>query len=171
MIREEVIVVAAEGDRVVVVGQRQGSCGSCHQEGACTTLSLGAGKKEIRLEAQNLAGAEVGDRVLLEISERYFLRASFLVYVVPVIALFVGGILFRALALAFGIPLATAEGVGGAMGLALMLAFFFGLKRFEGRLRGEEMPVVRTILAGPAGRAMENRVVPLQFHPRRDDQR
>ncbi|MBF0145090.1 MAG: SoxR reducing system RseC family protein [Magnetococcales bacterium] len=172
MIQEEVVVIALEGDHAIVAGQRQKSCGSCHQEGACSTLSFGAGFKEIRLRAENHIGARIGDRVILELSERHLLRASFLVYIVPVIALFVGGFFVRYLALRAGMPPGTAEGIGGAAGMLSLGMVLVLLKRWFRGLEGAGggTPVIRAFAMGLKGNGAVETMVPLQFHPRRDDQ-
>ncbi|MBF8272778.1 MAG: positive regulator of sigma(E), RseC/MucC [Magnetococcales bacterium] len=166
------MVVALEGDMAVVVGQRASGCGSCHQDGACATLSFGSGRRAVRLRAENPAGAKVGDRVVLEISERHFLRASFLVYIVPILALFAGGLLLRQLALLLGVTQRVAEGVGGVGGVCALLLVLLWLKRYNQRLdvNGGGYPVIRTIV-GDASRmgGAEPMVAPMIFQPRSRD--
>ena len=87
MMREEGTVIALEGDLAVVLGQRKKSCGNCAGESSCTTLSVGAGKRENQFRAVNRAGAKVGERVVLEISEKVFLKASGMLYGLPLLAL------------------------------------------------------------------------------------
>jgi len=45
------------------------------------------------VEAHNLIGAGIGDRVRLNVSTKTFLQSSFIVYIVPLIALLVGAII------------------------------------------------------------------------------
>lgn len=172
VIQEPGMVVALDGDYAVVVGQRQSSCGSCHQEGACATLSFGGGHKEVRMRVENRVGAGVGDRVLLEISERYVLRAAFLAYIVPVLALFVGGFLFRQLGLMVGVSPQFAENLGGAAGVVSLLSVFLWLKRHNRQLEeaGGGRPLLSAIIEeAPQEVVPEPTVSPLKFYPRRQD--
>jgi len=66
------------------------SCASCMARGACHALGAGMERK---VTAINHVGATVGDRVVLTVESGSFLKASFLVYLFPVIALVVGSIL------------------------------------------------------------------------------
>ncbi|MBF0604060.1 MAG: SoxR reducing system RseC family protein [Nitrospirae bacterium] len=174
MIQEQAVVVALDGDHAVVVGQRQSSCGSCHQEGTCATLSFGGGHKEVRLRVANPVGARVGDRVLLEMSERHMLRASFLAYIVPVLALFVGGFLFRQLGLMVGVSPQSAETLGGVVGVIALMLVFFWLKHHNRKIEvagGGQLLLKAVIEEAPQGVISEGTVFPLQFHPRRQDSR
>lgn len=172
MIQEQAMVVALDGDHAVVVGQRQSSCGSCHQEGACATFSFGGGHKEVRLRVANRIGARVGDRVLLEMSERHMLRASFLAYIVPVLALFIGGFLFRQLGLMAGVSSQSAETLGGVAGVVCLMLVFLWLKRHNRQMEaaGGGRPLLKAVIEeAPQGVISEGTVFPLQFHPRRQD--
>lgn len=120
MMREEGRVVAIEGDLAIISNHRKSACGGCHAEASCGTLSLGLGKRDLNLMALNRAGAAIGDRVVLEFSERRFRKVSFLVYGVPVIALFVVGALVRSLLLALGAEPRSVEGLAALAGLAAL---------------------------------------------------
>ncbi|MBF0453825.1 MAG: SoxR reducing system RseC family protein [Magnetococcales bacterium] len=150
MLREEVLVVAVEGAYAMVSSQRKSACGSCQAESSCTVLSGGGGKRDTRIRAMNPVGAQVGQRVELEVSEQQFLKASFLVYLLPVISLIFFGILGRSLAVGLGVAPDMAEGVGGLVGVVALLLTFFGLSRFNDHLEGDDSrrPVIRKILTG-----------------------
>jgi sigma-E factor negative regulatory protein RseC len=52
--------------------------------------------RSMLVEAHNIIGAEVGDKVRLVTSSRSFLQSSFLLYIVPLIALIIGAVVGHA---------------------------------------------------------------------------
>ncbi len=85
---EEGVVTAVSGETATVQVTEAGGCQGCAAAGSCKT---GAGGRT--LEAINRAGARPGQCVVIDIESGAFLKASFIVYVVPVIALFAGAFL------------------------------------------------------------------------------
>lgn len=80
-----------KGKTAVVILERQDMCGDCH---ACEMIS---GKKACTLNCQTRVPCEVGDRVEVSITNEYFLKATYLVYGVPLVGFLMGllvGILF-----------------------------------------------------------------------------
>lgn len=154
MLREEGIVVALEGEYALVVSQRKAGCGSCHAEASCNTLSGGLGKKATEIRAHNPLNAEVGERVVLEMTESHLLWASFLVYGVPIVALVLGGVLCRSLALSLGIG--DSDSVGALGGLAALVISFYGLHRYNQHIRNDESqhPVIARVVAGPSSQSL-----------------
>ena len=146
MMREEGIVVGLDGPYALISCERKKSCGGCSGEQSCGVLSGGLGKKGVEIRAHNPLHAEIGERVVLEIGERYFLRASFLVYVVPILSLIAVGSLARSLALSW--PGADAESLGALGGLVAMALSFYGLHRYSAHLRddSDQQPVISQIL-------------------------
>jgi sigma-E factor negative regulatory protein RseC len=133
MLREEGRVVEREAHHAVVESQRKRACGTCHGESSCSTLSGGLGQSSVRIRAHNPLGAEIGDWVTVEISEQQFLRASFLVYGLPLMALFAVGALVRAILLAMGMGQA-AEGLAALAGLAALGITLFLIGRIPPRM-------------------------------------
>lgn len=152
MLREEVLVVAVDGQYAMVSSQRKSACGSCHAEESCSVLSGGGGKRDTHIRAMNPVGATVGQRVLLEISEQQFLKASFLVYVLPIISLLFFGVLGRSLAIDYGMAPDMAEGVGGMSGVISLVLTFWGLSLLNAHIEGDDSrrPVIRKVLYGSA---------------------
>ncbi|MBF0152973.1 MAG: SoxR reducing system RseC family protein [Magnetococcales bacterium] len=146
--REQAVVLALDGGQALVVGQKQRGCGSCHQAAGCATLSLGGGNREVHVRAENPLGAKIGDLVTLEISDRQFLRSSFLVYVVPVLALFAGGYLFRYIGLVMAFSAQGVESLEGGAGVLCLVLAFLWLHRRNRRLETtrEGLPVITDIL-------------------------
>ena len=73
-----------------VVFDRKSACDKC---GMCLT-SKGE-KMKVYVEVKNTLGAKVGDRVGVTMSDRFVLRAAFIVYLIPVILIGAGLAIFR----------------------------------------------------------------------------
>lgn len=78
------IVKEIKGNTAVVVMERQDMCGDCH---ACEMMS---GKKDCTLSCQTKIPCQVGDKVEVSLTTDYFLKATYLIYGVPLIGLLVG---------------------------------------------------------------------------------
>ncbi|WP_130471777.1 SoxR reducing system RseC family protein [Candidatus Magnetaquicoccus inordinatus] len=153
MLREEGVVVAVEGEYAIVANQRRGGCGGCHAEASCGALSAGSGRQSVGIRARNPLHAEVGERVVLEIAEGAMLRASFLVYGLPILALVLVGVVARSLARAWGIG--DSESVGALAGLLALAGTFYGLYLYNQRIENDErhQPVIARVLSSVAGHA------------------
>ena len=89
----EIGVVESVNDKngtVKVVFDRKSACDKC---GMCLT-SKGE-KMKVYVEVKNTLGAKVGDRVGVSMSDRFVLRAAFIVYLIPVILVGAGLAIFR----------------------------------------------------------------------------
>lgn len=83
------VVKAVQGRMALVMTRLEPECESCKAKGACTSLGGGGANTEIR--ARNTVGAEPGDVVTIGIRGSSVLKASFLVYMLPILAM-IGGI-------------------------------------------------------------------------------
>lgn len=82
--REKGIVISEAEKTIEVEILRSGLCGeNCVGCGAC------GGKKHV-VSANNLVDAHVGDEVVLEMTSSRLFAAAFLVYIIPLIAVFLG---------------------------------------------------------------------------------
>lgn len=79
----EGIVIEVNGSMAKVKASRHGDCKNC---GACP------GDGATVLEAKNPVGAKPGQHVIFEIKEANMLKAAFVVYIVPLIAIFLGAL-------------------------------------------------------------------------------
>lgn len=151
MMREEGLVLAVEGDYALVSGWRKKACGTCSAQGTCSALSGGLGNREVRIRARNTCQAEVGDRVILEISERHFLSASFWAYIFPLLTLLlVGGVTVNLMeSMGFGED--PANLVGALLGLAAMGGSFYLLRLYGEYFfnRDGSLPEVVEVIALP----------------------
>lgn len=78
------IVKEIKGNTAVVVMERQDMCGDCH---ACEIMSR---KKECTLSCETKIPCQVGDEVQVALTTDYFLKATYLIYGVPLIGFLLG---------------------------------------------------------------------------------
>jgi sigma-E factor negative regulatory protein RseC len=87
---------APEAGTAWVKTTRTNACESCSSRHACHAEGP---SQEMEVEALNTARAHVGDRIILNISSTSLLKATFLLYVFPVLAMIAGALLGQTLAL------------------------------------------------------------------------
>lgn len=121
MIEERGRVLAVESGAVWVETVRQSACNSCQARAGCgqSLLNrLGAGQRQGFVRALTSSFYKVGDEVVIGIPENAVLRGSSLVYVLPLLGLFLFALLAQAIGLAE--PAVIAAGFAG-MGLGFLL--------------------------------------------------
>lgn len=91
MIEESAVVVKVENHQVWVEAGQSSACGGCQQKASCTTSALGNVLKKKSVPVDSSIQLKTGDQVMVAIDEGLLLRASLLLYLVPLIALFTGG--------------------------------------------------------------------------------
>lgn len=90
MINEIGTVVELKGKATaVVMCQKSSLCENCATNGNCM---MGDDGKSRLIEVRNRLGATIGDNVRIATTTKSFLQSSFLLYIVPLIALVVGAI-------------------------------------------------------------------------------
>lgn len=133
MIEEQARVVNVSGDDVWVETQRQSACGQCSANKGCGTAVIGKvlGRKSSQVRVLNPHALPVsrGDQVLIGIEEQALVKGSLAMYLVPLLAMFVFGLLGEALAGQFAL---TASDAFTAVLSLVGLAFgFFWLRIFS----------------------------------------
>ena len=95
MIEEQAIVTGLDGDLAMIRMQRQSACSQCELNKGCGTGAIGRllGHRSKPLAIRNNLNLEVGDSVLLGLPDKAFLKASLLIYGLPLMALIGGGLL------------------------------------------------------------------------------
>jgi sigma-E factor negative regulatory protein RseC len=95
MITEQAIVTSREGRQVELELLRQSACGGCELNRSCGTGALGRllghRRKPLLLESER--PLQPGDRVTLSLSERALVKASLLVYGLPLCTMLLAGLL------------------------------------------------------------------------------
>lgn len=97
------------------------------------------------VEALNRAQASVGDRVEISIEEASVLKASVLVYLIPIVMLFIGAVIGKMVGARFEFDTDLAAFVFGAIVFAITLV----VVRHSGRKLGKQseyVPVITRIL-------------------------
>jgi sigma-E factor negative regulatory protein RseC len=94
MMIEETGVVERVEDGYIWVSPASsgGACGSCESSGSCSTsilVSLLQGKRSKTVRVDNTINAKVNDRVVLGIHPQGLLSGSALIYLLPILSLFV----------------------------------------------------------------------------------
>ncbi len=148
MMREEAIVLSLDGEYALVSGQQQKACGACQSVSTCGVLTGGLGQRSIKIRARNLCNAQVGERVFVEISERSFLKASFLVYILPIVVLFAMVSWARYMIQTFDLQV-DIEAVSALVAILALILTFVWLRRRAKRLESAEgeMPVIVEVLS------------------------
>ncbi|BBB30963.1 SoxR reducing system RseC family protein [Neptunomonas japonica] len=100
MIEENATVVSTTAGRVLIESFRSSACGQCQARHSCgqKAISEWASSKMTQLEIDNPHGLDVGigDKVVVGIDEGSFLKASALMYLLPlVVMLLLGGLANR----------------------------------------------------------------------------
>jgi sigma-E factor negative regulatory protein RseC len=90
MIEELAVVMKIENHQVWIESGQSSACGGCQQKASCTTNALGSVLKKKSVPVDSDIQLKIGDEVLVAIDENLLLRASLLLYLVPLIALFTG---------------------------------------------------------------------------------
>ncbi len=95
MIEEQAQVVEIIGSQLVLQAQTQSACGSCSASKGCGTsvLSKVIGRKFTRFQVANNIDAEVGDTVVVGISEDALLTGSLVMYIIPILGMLVFALL------------------------------------------------------------------------------
>jgi sigma-E factor negative regulatory protein RseC len=88
MIEELAVVVKTENHQVWVESRQSGACAGCRQKASCSTSAIGSvvGKKAVAVDSQ--INLHVGDEVIVAIDEGLVLKASLLLYLLPLMAMF-----------------------------------------------------------------------------------
>lgn len=145
MLEETGIVTGLKANGFAFVRTTGGEgCGSCGCRGACQALGGGTERK---ITALNRAGATVGDQVLITTGSGSFLKASFVVYLLPILALILGSVIGEK----YGAQIwaaADPETVSVLVGLLCLGVSFMVIRLFNRRLsqNQEYYPVIEKVI-------------------------
>ncbi len=115
MIEETGKVLEVRPGRALVETQRGSACEGCAARGACAHLG---GGREARVWVQDPLGVSPGDRVTVAVPEAAVVKASFWVYLVPVLVLLAGAVAGNALGPRFGIGPDAGAAILGLVAMA-----------------------------------------------------
>ena len=121
MASEQGVVVRVDAAGTWVKTVRSEACESCSSKGACHSMG---GGREMEVVVVNPLNARVGDHVVLRLENSPFLKATFLVYMFPILLLVAGAAAGEWISRSFGFDsslLPALLGFGSlATGLLLM---------------------------------------------------
>jgi sigma-E factor negative regulatory protein RseC len=126
---EEGVVIRVEGGTAWVKTRRGSACASCSARHSCASPE-GDGR-EMEVAAINVVGAAIGDQVVVSIASAALLKASFLLYVFPIICMIAGAFAGNAAGPFFNMEESTASVVAAAV--------FFGISFVVIRYQGNRM--------------------------------
>ncbi|MCK7582922.1 MAG: SoxR reducing system RseC family protein [Chromatiales bacterium] len=146
MIEERGRIIALIGDQARITAERRSACGQCSVNNACGTSLLERffGRRPVELLARNPIGAQVGEEVIVGLSEQGLLRTAAAAYLAPILGLIIGA----AVGDQIGGNSPEVASVLGALG-GLALAFWW-LRGYSVTLsqRPERQPVILRRLDG-----------------------
>ncbi len=112
---EQGVVLRTDSEAAWVKTTRSSACQGCTARKSCHSLS---GSQDMEVKALNIAGAREGDRIVLSFETRSLLKATFLIYVFPIIFLIAGAALGQVLASVMAVSPSVLSVLSG-------FAFFF----------------------------------------------
>jgi sigma-E factor negative regulatory protein RseC len=128
MATEEGVVLRIDSRTAWVKTQKTKSCEGCASRGACSVMG---GAEDMEVQAINAAGGKVGDRVVLSFDTSSLLKASFLLYVFPIICMLLGAFA--------GMQVAPAVNFDSSIVSAICAFSFFGLSFLLVKSKGNRM--------------------------------
>ncbi|MEE0944866.1 MAG: SoxR reducing system RseC family protein [Clostridia bacterium] len=111
-------IVKTNGEQAEVAIIRESSCGE-----NCASCKGGCTPSETIIVAENKLGAEVGDKVVLEMQDKNALTAAFIAYIIPLIVLIVAS----GLVSYFG----YGDGMAALCGMGAMAVCFLAVRRIS----------------------------------------
>ena len=87
MATEQGLVIRVDSSGTWVKTGKSAACENCSSKDACHTLG---GGKEAEVSVLNPIGAGIGDRIVLKMDTSRLLKATFLVYMFPILMLILG---------------------------------------------------------------------------------
>lgn len=141
MIEEEGTVVEVNGGVAKVAILKKSACESCAAAGVCHP-----GDQDL-MEADNPMGAKKGQRVKVVIAPQMYLKASIVLYGVPMAALAGGAIIGKEVAMRVGAS-ANSDLWAFLSGMACLLISFFFIRRYNKKVERSRRyrPIIVEIL-------------------------
>ncbi|MGD1986847.1 MAG: SoxR reducing system RseC family protein [Desulfobacterales bacterium] len=115
MATEQGVVLRTDSESAWVKTTRSSACQGCTARKSCHSLS---NSQDMEVKAINIAGAREGDRIVLSFETKSLLKATFLIYVFPIIFLILGAAIGQILASHLAVD-------PSALSVLLGFAFFF----------------------------------------------
>ncbi|MEE4262254.1 MAG: SoxR reducing system RseC family protein [Desulfobacteraceae bacterium] len=148
MATEQGIVIRTDSSAAWVKTIQTGDCAGCSARGSCHSLGNSA---EMEVKAINEAGALVGDRIILLFETSSLLKATFLLYVFPILLLIIGALIGQEIAPHLDF---NPSGLSALTGFSFFIAAVLIIKARANKmaLKKEYRPKIIKILARGPGR-------------------
>lgn len=128
MVTEEGIVIQVDATSAWVKTTKTADCEACAAKGSCEVMG---GGKEMKVVAINEVGAKVDDHVVMSFKTASLLKASFLLYITPILALILGAV--------FGQAVAPKIHMDPTNGSVIMAFFLFAIMVMIIKIRANKM--------------------------------
>jgi len=144
---EQGIVIKTDSSAAWVKTIKTGDCAGCTARGSCHSLGNGA---DMEVKAINEAGASAGDRIVLFFETSSLLKATFFLYVFPILLLILGAVLGQGIAPYIDVD---PSGLSALTGFSFFIAAALVIKARANKmaLKKEYRPKIIKILARGAG--------------------
>lgn len=131
MIEEQGEVMEVKGGAALVKAQRTTSCESCISKDLCRSVT----ETDMLVEAENPAGARVGDKVIFTVGAATLLKAGVLFYLLPLLGFIFGVVLGQLTAetLAPFTPGWDPDLISAALGFFFLVLTLLGLRVYGRR--------------------------------------
>jgi sigma-E factor negative regulatory protein RseC len=142
MATEQGIVIKTGSRTAWVKTIKSANCAGCSAKGSCHSKNVG---EEMEVNAINEAGARKGDRIVLSFETSSLLKATFLLYVFPILLLIIGAAIGQEMAPKFDF---NPSGFSAIMGFIFFFAALLIIKTTANRLaeKNEYRPKIIKIL-------------------------
>jgi sigma-E factor negative regulatory protein RseC len=124
LIQEIGVIESLEGELALIKAERTGSCDHCASKSMCNPSD---GKEYIIVHAVNTIGAKEGEWVRFSVPVDSFLKASLIVYAIPLIALLIGSVIGRVL-FPYVSESFSKDGISALTALIFLVASIFFVK-------------------------------------------
>jgi sigma-E factor negative regulatory protein RseC len=142
MSAERGIVEKVEPGWAWVKTKRSSACASCDSRHHCSVVE---GGDQMVVKAQNMAQAKTGDEVELYLSTKTKLKSTAIVYLIPVLGIFVGAFSAN--------PLSNALGLNPSLGMVMftltgLVAAVFLMRYLANRMTANQalIPLVKRVI-------------------------
>jgi sigma-E factor negative regulatory protein RseC len=136
------IVISTQGIMAKVLVQKRGACEGCAAAGTCKPS-----EETAELEAFNPIRAEVGQTVRLALKPQLYLKASIIVYGLPIVSLIGGAILGKNIGELYfkGVD---SDLIAAAFGFGALLISFIAIKLWSSKVEKKEeyRPVIEEVI-------------------------
>jgi len=120
MATEKGIVIKIDSSTAWVKTTKTHACKGCAARGYCNVMG---GGNEMEVEAINYAGAKVGEKVVISFETSPLLKATFMLYVLPVLFLMAGAFIGNKMAPFFNFDASTLSVITGFLFFGLIIIF------------------------------------------------